>query len=121
MKAREAREANPDILNEQVSDTLFQIRSELSGVGFFSPETLTSEITDSIVEKLENLAKMAGEVGDRAKKEVLKSLSLRFYGLRTVGIVDNLEKFQSAAAHASDLLNNTLLCWDGMVKKIKVK
>lgn len=116
----EAPELNPDILNEHVSDTLFQIRSELVRL-VFTPEVLTPEIVDSIEQRLDRLRDMAEKTGDKVKEEILSKLGIRFYSLHTVGIVDDRRKFESEAFHAFDILNTTLLCWDGMVAKNKGK
>lgn len=116
----EQREINPDILTEEMSDVLFWIREQLAGL-VFTPEVLTSKITDVIEEKLERAKQTAVQMGDKVKEEILATLGIHFYSLHTIGIVDDRRKFESEAAHAFDLVDMALLCMDGMVAKNKGK
>lgn len=117
----EKREMNPEFFDEEVSDTLFQIREQFVGLGAFTPESLNKEMRDSIVEKLERLAQMAEEIGDKVKNEIYTTLSVRAYALGTIGIVDKRERFESEAVHLSQQIELILLCMDGVVAKNKGK
>lgn len=95
--------------NRRLGQELLQVHQELSNLGVFIPESLNHEVSKRIVEVVAALAREASDLSQPALAEVLSSLEIGFHSLHTIGVVDNLEKFQQEAWHAVDKLETVLL------------
>jgi hypothetical protein len=98
---------------DNISDKLLEIHAELEQIYLFDRNSITPEFIDKLHESLDNLSEEARTIGQPAKAEALKKISLQFYLLNTVGISDIPEKFSSESAHAFDMLELLLLALDG--------
>jgi len=116
----EEREINPDMLNEQMSDTLLKIREQL-GAMYLSRNVLTEDIAEDISRQIGKLEEIADRIGDKIKKEVLFTLRVKIDSLHTIGIVDEPRTFERQAGNFIDLLEMVLLCTDGTVQRNKGK
>ncbi len=106
---------------EKISDELMRIHTGLSEYNVFTRELLNHDQVDVICNKLDQLSKEAKDIGEDAKVALLSNLSMHFYVLHTVGVVENPEKFSNEAARAFTLLETILLTLDGFVAKNRGK
>jgi len=96
-------EINAEVLEgfkKKVGIELLKIYSELDGIGYLSPDSLTDDKTKRIQASIEALAEEAKMMSQKALAEVLGQISMQFYRLQTVGTVDKLDKFQLEADFA---------------------
>lgn len=118
MVESEPLEVRQAIFKETMQDGLFALDKQLGGL-WLQPDSLTAGEIDKICADLDVLIKEAREIDEETSAEMLEQIRWQFYSLNTIGIVEDLTRFQDAASHALGLLNVALLSLDSSTQKNK--
>lgn len=108
-----------EAFKDSLSNGLLGIDHQLSDVHSFTPEQLTHERIEAMRTTLQRLAREAGAVGELSKAKMLEAIEMAFYGLLTVGIADNPDKFEQEAYRASSMMEIAVLALDDISSKNK--
>ncbi len=104
-----------------LSDGLLEIDSLLQNTRYFTKELFPRERIEAINATLQRLAKEAKDVGESSKARMLESIDIAFYGLLTVGIADDKDRFEQEAFRASSMIEVAVLALDDLSSKNKGK